>query len=320
LLVPTTLFGWLNVTPRAGGRYTYYGEADGPGATTAQEDRTVFNTGAEVSFRAAGTWAGTHNKFWEIDGVRHIVQPSVNYVYVPRPSVEPPRLPQFDYELPSAQLLPITYPDYNSIDSIDSQNVLRFGLENKLQTKRREGVENFVHWMLYTDWRLRPHFDQETFSDLYSKTDLKPFSWLTLNSELNYGINRQQWDQINHAATFTPNDVWSWTVGQRYMRDGAFYGTNIGNNLVFSSAYLRFNPNWAARALHYYDVRESHLQGQNYTLYRDFRSWTVALTFRVLDNKDGDLDYSAAITFSSKAFPRYQLGDDVNKPSLLLGY
>lgn len=320
LLVPTTLFGWLNVTPRAGGRYTYYGEADGPGAATAEEDRTVFNTGAEVSFKASRTWAGARNKFWEIDGVRHIIQPSVNYVYVPRPSVEPPRLPQFDYELPSAQLLPITYPDYNSIDSIDSQNVLRWGLENKLQTKRRGEVDSFVHWMLYTDWRLRPRTDQETFADLYSKLDVKPFSWLTLNSEVNYGINRERWDQVNHAATFTPNDVWSWTVGQRYMRTGAFYGTNVGNNLVFSSVYLRMNPNWAARALHMYDAREKILQSQNYTLYRDFRSWTVAFTFRVLNNQGGNLDYGGAITFSSKAFPRYQLGDDVNKPSLLLGY
>jgi lipopolysaccharide assembly outer membrane protein LptD (OstA) len=320
VLLPWTLFGWLNVTPRAGGRFTYYGEAHGPGGTTLEDQRTVFNTGAEVSFKAARTWAGTRNKFWEIDGVRHIVQPSANYVYVPRPDVRPPALPQFDYELPSAQLLPIHYPDYNSIDSIDSQNVIRFGLENKLQTKRREGVENFVHWSLYTDWRLKPRSDQDTFADIYSKLDVKPFSWLTLNSELNYNINERDWDQVNHAVTFSPNDVWSWTVGERYLRDGAFYGTNVGSSLVFSSLYLRVNPNWAARAIHYYDVREGFLQTQAYSIYRDFRSWTVALTFRLLKDQGGEDDFGVALTFSSKAFPRYQLGDDINKPSLLLGY
>lgn len=320
ILLPWTFFGWLNITPRAGGRFTYYGEADGPGATTLEEERAVFNTGAEVSFKASRTWAGVKNRFFELDGVRHIVMPSFNYVYVPRPGAPPRKLPQFDYELPSAELLPILYPDYSSIDAIDSQNVLRLGLVNKLQTKRQEGVENFVHWSLYTDWRLKPHEDQSTFADLYSKLDLKPFHWLTFNSELNYGINQREWDQANHSVTFTPNDVWSWTLGHRYLRTGAFYGTNIGNNLVFSSAYFRFNPNWAARAIHYYDAREQFVQSQSYTLYRDLRSWTVALTFRILKDQGRSTDYGGAITFSSKAFPRFQVGDDINKPTQLLGY
>ena len=104
-----------------------------------------------------------------------IVKPSIGYTWVPDPNVDPQRLPQFDYELPSAQLLPITFPDYNSVDSIDSQNVMRFGLENKLQTKRAGEIDNVVHWLLYTDWRLKPRDDQDTFADLYSKLDLKPF-------------------------------------------------------------------------------------------------------------------------------------------------
>ncbi|HYV32590.1 MAG TPA: LPS assembly protein LptD, partial [Candidatus Binatia bacterium] len=326
VLLPWTAFGWLNITPRAGGRFTYYGEADGPGATTKEEERTVFNTGAEVSFKASRTWPGVQNRFWEINGVRHIVQPSINYVYVPRPDVPPIRLPPFDYELPSTQLLPLTFPDYNSIDSIDSQNVLRFGLENKLQTKRQAEVDNFVHSSLYLDWRLRPRPDQDSFADLYSKLDVKPFPWLTLNSELSYNLNQRQWDQVNHAATFSRNDTWSWTVGHRYLRRGAFYGTNdvyganVENNLLFSSLYLRFSPNWALRVVHHFDARERVMQSQTYTIYRDLRSWTVALAVRILDNQQGKLDYGGAITFSSKAFPRFDLGDDINKPTLLLGY
>jgi hypothetical protein len=321
VLLPWTFFSWLNVTPRAGGRFTYYGEANGKDTVTEEEERTVFNTGAEVSFKASRTWRGVRNHFWAIDGVRHIVQPSLNYVYVPDPSVPKKRLPQFDYELPSAELIPITFPDYNAIDSVDSQNVLRMGLENKLQTKRREGAENFVHWMLYTDWRIRPRSDQDTFADIYSKLDVKPFEWLTLYSELNYNVNQTAWDQVNHAATFAPNDRWSWTVGERYLRTGAFYGTNIGNNLLFSSLYLKMSPNWAARALHYYDARTHLMQNQTYSIYRDVRSWTVALTLRLLKNHEGGSDdFGVALTFSSKAFPRYQLGDDINKPTQLLGF
>ena len=102
----------------------------------------------------------------------------MNYVYVPSPNVHPTQLPQFDYELPSLRLLPIEFPEYNSIDSIDSQNVLRFGLRNQLQTKREGRVEDFLDWQLYTDWRLNPRPDQATFADLYSDVSLAPRSWI----------------------------------------------------------------------------------------------------------------------------------------------
>jgi LPS-assembly protein len=287
---------------------------------TDEENRGVFNTGAEASFKASRTWAGSQNRFFEIDGVRHIIRPSINYAWVPNPGVAPSRLPQFDYELPSAQLLPITHPDYNSIDSIDSQNVMRFMLENKVQTKREGEIENAIHWLVYTDWRLKHRDTQGTFSDVYSKLDLRPFHTVSLSSEVNFDINNRKWDQLNHFATFSPNDVWSWSFGHRFLRDGAFYGTNVGNNLVFSSVYFRASPNWAARAQHYYNVREGFLQSQYYSLYRDLRSWTVALTVRVLRNDGGGLDYGGAITFSWKAAPRFEVGDDINKPTQLLGY
>src|SRR5204863_8768089 len=120
----------------------------------------------EVSFKLSQLWSGVKNNFLALDGLRHIIEPSVNYVYVPRPNVRPPVLPQFDYELPSLRLLPIEYPEYNSIDSIDSQNVIRFGLRNRFQTKRDGQVQDLIDWQLFTDWRLKPNTNQETFADL----------------------------------------------------------------------------------------------------------------------------------------------------------
>jgi lipopolysaccharide assembly outer membrane protein LptD (OstA) len=114
ILLPWNFFGWLNVTPRAGGRFTHYGEADGAGATTTEENRGVFNTGAEASFRASRLWTDSRSRFWQVDGVRHIIEPTLNYAYVPTPTVRPPDLPQFDYLVPSTRLLPIDYPQFNA--------------------------------------------------------------------------------------------------------------------------------------------------------------------------------------------------------------
>lgn len=319
LLLPQTFFGWLNVTPRVGGRFTHYGESEGVGTTMTERDRWVFNTGSEVSFKASRVWNGAHNKLLEVDGLRHILQPSFNYVYVPRPDRQPPELPQFDYELPSLRLLPIDFPDYNSIDSIDSQNVLRLGLRNKLQTKRADGVENLINWALYTDWRIRPRSDQTDFADVYSDLDFKPRSWITLTSETRYDVENDRWREANHMLTLEPNSSWSWSAGHRYLRDDPALGIDSGNNLFFSTFYYRFNENWGTRVHHRYEARDGTLEEQSYTLYRDFRSWTGAVTFRVRDNRIGPNDYSVGVTFSLKAIPRFKLGDDKNKPSLLLG-
>ena len=190
LLLPQTFFGWLNVTPRVGGRYTYYSTATGPGATTDDVSRWVFDTGAEVSSKASRLWPEAQNDFFQVDGLRHIIEPSINYAYIPNPNVYGTnQVPQFDYQLPSLRLLPITMPDYNSIDSIQGENVFRFGLHNKLQTKREGQVVNLVDWNVYTDWYLHPNTNQTTFSDLYSDLTLKPRSWLTLESLTRYDIH-----------------------------------------------------------------------------------------------------------------------------------
>ena len=127
LLVPETFFNFLNVTPHVGGRYTYYSDATGPGATTSEVNRWVFDTGVDTSVQASKVWPEAQNKTFEIDGLRHIIEPSIGYMAFASPSTWGRILnviPQFDSQLPSLRLLPITYPDYNSIDSIHAGECL----------------------------------------------------------------------------------------------------------------------------------------------------------------------------------------------------
>ena len=319
VLLPWTLFGWLNLTPRVGGRFTYYSEATGPGASTEEHYRGVFNTGAEVSFKASRVWAGAQNKFFDTDGLRHIVEPSVNYVYVPKPNPQPNELPQFDTQLPSLRPLPIEFPDYNSIDSIDSQNVVRLGLRNRLQTKRENGIDDLVNWAIFTDWRLQPGTNQPTFADLYSDLVLKPRSWLTLESEARFDVSGMEFRLSQLTLTLRPNDQWSWSLGHYYQRDEPTTATGgPGYNLIASTIFYRLNENWGARMGHRFDTRSGQMAEQLYSLYRDFRSWTGALTLYVRDNQ-GDEEYTVAFTYSLKAAPKYRLGEDAISPYSMLG-
>ena len=83
LLLPETFFGWLNVTPRVGGRFTYYSAETGPGGTNSATWRNVFNTGVETSFKASQLWTGATNSLLAVNGLRHIIEPSVTYAYIP---------------------------------------------------------------------------------------------------------------------------------------------------------------------------------------------------------------------------------------------
>jgi len=323
ILLPETFFGWLNITPRVGERVTYYSDASGAGATTHDLTRNVFNTGAEASFKASRAWPGIQNKMFEVDGLRHIIEPSVNYVYVPHPNYAGTNeIPQFDYELPSLRLLPIDFPDYNSIDSIDSQNVMRFGIHNKLQTKRGGESVNLVNWDVYTDWRLKPQRAQSTFSDLFSDFVLKPRSWLTIESIARYNLENGQFTMGLDTLTIHPNDVWSWSLGQYYLADNYNSvpgGWGQGNNLFASTVFYRLNENWAFRAAHRFNARTGSLEEQGYSVYRDLRSWTAALTLRYRQNTGGPDDFGVAFTFSLKAFPRFGLGSDTAHATRLLG-
>ncbi|MGB7748856.1 MAG: LPS assembly protein LptD [Verrucomicrobiia bacterium] len=326
LLLPCTLFGWLNITPNAGGRLTYYSQESGPGATNNETDRAVFNTGVETSFTVSQLWTGATNSLLDLDGLRHIIQPSVNYVFVPRPTALPSQLPQFDSASPSLVLLPVQFPDYNNIDSIDSENVIRFGLRNTLQTKRDGQLDNLLDWTVALDWRLTPGRDQtnldepfstqQTFSDLYSAFTFKPRSWIVLDSQMRYDINAGNLNLAFHQLTLTPSERWSWGVGHWYLRDG-FMGS--GNNLVVSTLFFRLNDNWGLRMMHNINIENDRLQEQDYTIYRDLRSWTGALTFRVVDNGTGPKDFTIAFTFSLKAAPKTHVGGDAVHPYNLVG-
>src|SRR5206468_8485353 len=124
LLRTRTVFGFPNAPPRGGGPFPPCSETESPLLDLEDRDRFVFNTGMETSFKASRLYSGARSELLDVTDLRHIVEPSINYVFVPRPNVRPDEIPQFDTEVPSLRLRPIDFPDYNTIDSIDSQNVL----------------------------------------------------------------------------------------------------------------------------------------------------------------------------------------------------
>lgn len=318
VLYPLSFFGWLNATPQIGFRATEYGEADGPGATTQRQTRVMADVGMDLSTKVSRTWRGTRNNFWNLRGLRHIAQPVFHYAYVPDPSEDPGQLPQFDSAIPGLRLLPIHFPDFNSVDSLQGMHNLRLGLFQKLQTYRESEMQNFVNWALFMDWRLENSANQSRFSDIYSDLDWKAQDWLAFTSEYRWDTDNERTRLADHRIIFSPQEAWSWAVGHRYIRDNDIFGP--GNNLYSSSIYYWWDNNWSFNATHFYEARSSTLQEQIYSIYRDQLSFSTALRFRVRQPRFDKSDLTLTLEFSLKGFPGKDLGNDANQPDFLLDY
>jgi LPS-assembly protein len=323
LSLPQTLFGWLNVEPRVGGRYTYYSAATGPGAYTTEQSRWIFNTGVELNVKASRTWPGVRNALLDMQGLRHIIQPWVNYAYVPNPSVPYQQLPQFDHIMPSLYPLPIEFPSYNAIDQIGAENVVRLGLNNKFQTRRDGAVENLLNWSLYADCLLQRAPGQTTFPDVFSEVTFRPRSWLALESLSRYNPSLNEFDLASQTITVTPNSTWSCGLTYYYLRPNYTLTPTAwgqGGNIVSGTMYYRLNQNWGFRLYEYYDIDNGRLANQAYSVYRDFRSWTGAFIANIRNDGNGSMDWSVGFTMSLKAQPRFGLGADTVGHNGILGY
>ena len=80
----------------------------------------------------------------------------------------------------------LDFPQFNSIDSIDNWSIVRFGMSNRLQTRRDNITFNWLELDTYFDLNIdRPDFDAlipddgGTFSNLFNRLRWNPLPWVT---------------------------------------------------------------------------------------------------------------------------------------------
>lgn len=321
LRLPETFFGWLNVTPRVGGRLTYYSDVTGTTAHTNAQVRGVFNTGIDFNWKASRVYDDAESDLLDVHSMRHIIEPDIDYAYVPAPTRGPQHLPQFDYQIPTLRLLPIEFPDYNDIDSIGQMNVVRLTLRNIFQTKREGQIQDLINWAVYGDLNLDPHTNR--FTDIYSDFEFRPRSWLSFTSSTRYDVPDDRWREAIERMVIQPNTKMSLALSYYYLMNNdpefqTYPGEDVpGHNLTDLTMYYKMNENWGARITERYEAQDGYMQEQLYSVYRDLRSWTAALSFRIYEGPAQPTDFTVAVTFSLKAFPRYGLGSDSNHPGAL---
>jgi lipopolysaccharide assembly outer membrane protein LptD (OstA) len=306
--LPRKLFGWLSVVPSVQARGTYYSqgldrfEVEEPIETTADDDptfiatpdaetfrtRTVTEEGDEQTrwlisprlrtfFKAFRVWETT-SESWDVDGLRHVVQPSVDYYYTNEPDVTPDELPQFD-----------------NVDLLTGENFVRLGLRNKLQTRRRGGSHDLVDFFVGTDYRLDPEEDQEDFSSLIGDLELRPLDTVYVDFDTRIDMYEPEIREFNTEFRAFSGSDWDARFSHRYRLDA--------RNLLQTDLRYKFSDLWAVRMYHRYEADDATLEEQEYTVYRDLHCWTSALSVRYRDRREDEDEVQLWLVLAIKAFP-----------------
>ena len=323
---PQMYFGWLSVIPRAGARETWYSSsplgyaasAGGPYSPIGagpQQTRMTFPMGVESSFKLSNVY-DINDPFWDVHGVRHIIQPTLETAYTPSPDTSPNQLYQFDstsrYDpnMATTRLRTLDPVANEQIDALDRQEVVRVGLRNKLQTKRDGQTEDFVNANIYAEYRGTTYpfiasdgtiKTRSDVSDAYSEVEARPFRWLAFDFNSRVSPNGELLE-ANSSIRFLQERKWEIALSRTYVEDvDHLYGGN--SDYYTFSAHIAITENWAVRALYGMDTAVNRTFVQQYSLIRDLHDWEVSLNLSNYEFGNGVSEYNIYVACTLKTMP-----------------
>ncbi len=297
-----TKIAFLQFRPYVSSRQTFYDKGENGESGII---RTIFYGGADVStkfyriYNVKSDFLGL-----DINGLRHVITPSVGYLYTHAPTIPVSNIKQID-----------------GVDSITRGNTASLGLSNKLQTKRDGNSVDFVDLLITTEYVFDPKTGQNSIltntgnelksqlSDVLFKLKIIPYSWMRLEGEATYehsdhdNVNYGSFSLANYDLVFDLGKGRSLSIGQRYERKGKNEAT-LGFN-------WKLTPKWRFRVYQRFNFKQtsyldSGWQEQEYGLTRDLHCWELDMAL----NKKEDTGTTIFFTFRLKAFPENEFGFD----------
>ena len=239
---PLRLTPWADLTPMAGWRMTHWRGADGiPDSYT----RWMGLVGFDLALRAHATWE-REEPGWGINGIRHLLNPVVQYRWMPGGKGDPSRIIAMDRPVYSPYAPPLDFHQMRDIDLLDDRHLVRFGLENLFQTRsRREGTRTLLDANLYQDLYLSQSPSGRSWHATYAQVGFRPAGWLEIDWEhhLHTASMRRVADRVR--ISLIDGDVWRLTLFSEFLKSafeqyGAEFQTRLNDTLGFRTT-LRFD-------------------------------------------------------------------------------
>jgi len=277
---------FLQVTPYLASRQTFY-DRDINGSSVAP--RTVFYAGTDVSTKFYRIYdVKTNFLKLDINGLRHVITPTIGHAYTHEPTVSSLRLKQID-----------------AVDAIAKSNAVSFSLSNKLQTKRKEASVDLADLLVTTDYKfyaVEPATGDKSggsFSDFLIKLKLLPFSWMRMDVDATYKPQGDYFSEVNPSLSMEFGRERSISFGHRYLRKG-------GKEMTLSGSW-RLNPKWKLGIYERYQIADlpgitKGLAEQQYSVTRDLHCWEMEMSHSTKKNEGSTI----WLIFRLKAFPEME--------------
>ena len=329
----TKVDNWLNLIPRAGLRLTYYSDSSDAkidenalsGLINANNPEraplfrvsnydddggSLFRVLGEVGFEANFKMYNTNNDYksdyWEIDGLRHVIQPYMNWNWIPFSTEDRDNIYFFD-----------------EIDRIVEQNFVRVGVDQRWQTRRDGEIHTFLTVENYVDFHVQSEVGSEGLGDFGTKVEWIPFDNFAITSDLLIDLNEADINEYRLGVSYRITDKLLASFGYSYRadyttRDIFSNGSTISNSIVaasfanqFSQSHgvstslsYRINPKTLIIGDVSYSLTASRISRVLLELQRKLHCWTIAARIE----RDSDAQMKYLLYFYLNAYPDASIG------------
>jgi LPS-assembly protein len=290
-----TKVSFIEFTPYVASEETWYSK-DIDGKSIAP--RTVFFSGADMSTKFYRLYDIKTNFIgMDLNGLRHIITPTVKYAFNHEPTIPNSRLRQID----------------PGIDSMVRNNSVSLELSNKLQTKRNNIKTDILDLRVNSIYYLKPKYSVKrgsNFSDILLNLNFYPTNWFSIiaNSIYNRSVartddNYNKFTNVNYDLNFALGNKGALGFGQRYAR-------KAGNQLTSSFSW-KLSPKWKFSIYERYEMGNDPnvkrgLKEQQYTLSRDLHCWQMDVAYDITQAQG----HTIWFVFRLKAFPEMEFNFD----------
>ncbi len=290
---------FIHFVPFVAARYTAY--SDSPDALGRESGDSQDRFAAAVGFRSSATFWRVYrvsSRLWDLDSIRHIVTPTVDFLHRFAVSAEPHELFQFD-----------------EVDSTNEFQVISLGLRQRWQTRRlSRGYsplasvdQRVVDWLvLDAELDVFPNRARDNAGDLFGNMELD-LIWRVSDHvavlsdaelDLDDGFG---WDRFNVALKVDRSPRLSFYLGHRYIRDVASSAFTAGFDYQVSQK-------WQLGALWQYDLQADAVLTQRIVLTRRLHRWLLEISFeRDEGEEEGEGDTSVGLTLIPQGLPETKL-------------
>jgi hypothetical protein len=241
--------------------------------------RSLPELGVEGSFKAFKVWrpaAGVAR--------RHVVEPYLNYTFIPEPALTPDAIYRFD-----------------TVDELSEAHWIDFGVRNKIQTKREGRAYDLVDVNVFARYLVEPGEGQDAVEAVGVDAELRPAPWFSLDMDGEYAIGDGHVNEINGRAKVTGSSYWTARAEYRYRHEDS--------SLLSGGVGLTPDPGWGFDVYSRYEFEETRVEEIGLSVQRNLDCMVIRTGLDVLpgyersDGEQQDTEWRVGLEMWLTAFP-----------------